>query len=298
MKYFLSILLLLFIFSANSASTSAIDSALASSYCKNIGNFYWEVGNKDGVVYSGQVGSTYSRTTSMPIASSSKLIYAAYVAEKHKGIYSSDDIRFLNFTSGYTEFQKCNIYDSIGTCASLVIFHPENVNKFDYSGGHMEKHAATVMGLSNLKSSDFSKEINSTLGTSFVYTYPQPAAGARASAANYAVLLNKILNNKIELGLHLNENLVCTSYSICPDKAVYGASPSPEPWSFSMGYWYENQPVTGDNTSSAPGALGFYPWVNKATGTYGILARNSQSLRAGWNSVQCGREIRKAYLQN
>lgn len=300
MKFILSILTPIFLLCAVSSAdaNSLVKSALSSESCKKLGNFYWEIGDKNGVVLSGKVGSTYSRTTVIPVASATKLIYAAYVAEKRKGIYTVDDKKFLNFQSGYTEFSGCDRFESVGQCASTAIYHPENLGKFYYAEGHMQIHASSIMGLSGMKSSALSREINSTLGTSFTFGQARPDGGANASAATYATFLSKVINNKLHLGSHLGESPVCTSYAVCPDKAVRGGSPAPEPLSYGLGYWIENQPVTGDGSYSSAGALGFYPWISVDKKYYGIISRKSIPPNAGLDSFNCGREIRKAYFKS
>ena len=53
--------------------------------------------------------------------------------------------------------------------------------------------------------------------------------------------------------------------------------------------------VTGDDGAvSSAGAFGFYPWLNQARDTYGILARKDEA-GTGFASVRCGRLIRKAW---
>lgn len=294
MKAILAASLILSFTAANAASNAVIDAVLASNVCKKLGDFYWEVGNANGPVASGQVGNTYGRYTVIPIASASKMIYAAYVAQKRRGIYTEDDKVYLNFQSGVTEFDQCDRFQTIGQCASGAVFRIENGNKFFYSGGHMQQHASTVMKLANMRTSQFAQEINSTLGTNFTYSQAQPAGGATASASSYAVLLTRIIGNKLIFDAHLGDSPVCTSFNACPTKAVQGASPIPEPWSYGLGYWIENQPG-GDGAFSSPGAFGFYPWISADKKTYGIISH--KSLLGAWSSVQCGREIRKAYLR-
>jgi hypothetical protein len=56
----------------------------------------------------------------------------------------------------------------------------------------------------------------------------------------------------------------------------------------------------GDGAFSSPGAFGFYPRIDASKTYYGILARETPTTPAPgsayYNSVQCGRMIRKAFM--
>ncbi len=44
-------------------------------------------------------------------------------------------------------------------------------------------------------------------------------------------------------------------------------------WNYGVGFWCEKVSEDGDCTLlSSPGAFGFYPWINRENGTYGIFA--------------------------
>ncbi|MBE7419399.1 MAG: hypothetical protein HS128_16975 [Ideonella sp.] len=91
------------------ASTTA---ASDSNACAPIRPFYWEIGDRSGAQATGSVNSTtdptvYAQDTVMAIASASKWLYGAYVAQLRGGALSDDDIRFLTFRSGYVRFDSC-----------------------------------------------------------------------------------------------------------------------------------------------------------------------------------------------
>src|SRR4029079_7558656 len=93
------------------AATAAAQSSVNA--CAPIRPFYWEIGDRSSALASGSVSSAasttvYTQTSMMSIASASKLLYAAYIAEKRAGVLSADDYRFLNFESGYTNFVTCD----------------------------------------------------------------------------------------------------------------------------------------------------------------------------------------------
>ena len=47
-------------------------------------NFYWEIGDVDGPLASGSVGTLYGPDSEMNIASASKFLWGAYVLERFK----------------------------------------------------------------------------------------------------------------------------------------------------------------------------------------------------------------------
>jgi hypothetical protein len=74
-----------------------------------------------------------------------------------------------------------------------------------------------------------------------------------------------------------------------------------------MAHWVENQtacigsagtlvPCTGDGAASSPGSNGFYPWIDSSATYFGLLARDSREGGVGFESAQCGRLIRKAFM--
>jgi hypothetical protein len=70
-----------------------------------------------------------------------------------------------------------------------------------------------------------------------------------------------------------------------------------EPWGYSYNHWVESQNGNGTvDAYSSPGKFGFYPWISNDKRFYGILSRHDTSLGAYVASVQCGRQIRKAFL--
>ena len=66
-------------------------------------------------------------------------------------------------------------------------------------------------------------------------------------------------------------------------------------WHYSLGHWVEDDPAVGDGAFSSPGAFWFYPWIDQSKTYYGIVARKDHAGSAV-DSVNCGREIRKAWM--
>ena len=287
------------------ASTTALNNAL----CVNITPFYWEIGDKSAALASasvpGTTGQSYSATTVMSIASASKWFYSTYFVQKTNGALSATDIKFLNFWSGYTNFSPtaCEAATTVGNCLDIPnqgttqgTFVAATENKFDYGGGHMQKHAA-INGLSGLDNAQLASEIQSQIGTDVGIRYgsPQLAGGVFTSAAEYGKMLRKIVGGTMVMNLVLGTHPVCASPGICPTAALSSPAPAGENWSYSIGHWVEDpDPAVSDGAFSSPGAFGFYPWIDKTKAYYGIVARVDPT--GAITSVQCGRLIRKAWV--
>ncbi len=277
--------------------------------CADIQPFYWEIGDKTALRTSGAVSKvgnaiTYGAQTVMPIASASKWIYGAYVAERRAGVLTAEDIRFLSFRSGYTNFTNtgCDILDNVDSCvlrSTNGALSPTNIDKFYYDGGHMQKHASLPspgMGLGIMANSALATEVRRMLGNELglSYTQPQLAGGVRINASDYAVFLRKILNGQLQIAALLGTSATCTNPVTCPS-ARYTPIIGGANWHYSIGHWVEDDPISGDAAFSSAGAFGFYPWINANKTLYGIIARVDAAAGAGNASAQCGALIRKAW---
>ena len=289
------------------AAKATAESATGS--CAAIQPFYWEIGDKSGALGSGSVrqagnATVYAATTVMPIASASKWIYGAYVAERRAGVLTPEDIQFLSFRSGYTSFSfiGCDNLDTVAECvarSSNGVFTPAHVGRFAYDGAHMQKHAslsAPGMNLGAMANAALALEIRRVLGTEIglSYTQPQLAGGIRSSAADYAIFLRKILKNELHIASLLGTNSTCTNPLTCPT-AINTPIDGGLNWNYSIGHWVETDPATGDGSFSSAGAFGFYPWINASKTLYGVVAR-AGGAGGGEASAQCGVRIRKAWV--
>ena len=302
--------------------------ARTAASCIPIQPFYWEIGDAQGPLTGGSVGrDAPRRDTPMAIASASKWIYAAYVAERRQGELTADDISFLSFESGYTRFRICQQWQTVASCLASPINgfgaqDPSTAHRFDYNGGHMQKHAA-LMGLGPQGNEALGMSIRSGLSPlgpdwSFQYTQPQPAGGGATSAADYAHFLRAAMRGDLQIGKLLGTHAVCTNPTTCPDQAVHTPVPETESWHYSIGHWVEDDPLVGDGSFSSAGAFGFYPWINADKQYYGVLARvdrqgvlagnqadsatadpmnDQRGSKQGAQSVDCGRLIRAAWIQ-
>ncbi|HEY9029172.1 MAG TPA: hypothetical protein VIP05_33110 [Burkholderiaceae bacterium] len=280
-------------------AAAAASAASQASDCVAVQPFYWSIGDATGKQGDGSVGAAPpTAQTIMSIASASKLVYGAYVAEQRGGVLTDTDIRFLTFTSGYTDFTGCQPGETVDACeadGSNATHVDANDGKFYYNGGHMEKHAADN-GLGAFDSAALAGAINATLGTSFAYSQPQLAGGIYTDATHYGAFLQRIVGGQLKIGALLGTHPVCTNPFTC-DAAVYTPIPS-ESDHYSIGHWVEDDPQVGDGAFSSPGAFGFYPWVDRSKTWWGIVARSVMvsDEQVALDSAKCGRRIRAAWV--
>jgi hypothetical protein len=290
-----------------SAAQSAIDAAIAGNTCNAIGDFYWEIGDARGLMLSGSVGTTVARTTELSIASASKWWFGAYVKERFSNVpLSASMVSGLHFTSGYSNFSFCSQMQTVAEChAAGNAYDAATDNHFYYGGGHDQKLGAIDLGLGAMRRNELTSEYARVLQpmlpevTGFSFNSPQFAGGGRTSGATYAAFLRALLREKLALGRALDDGAVCT----LPPTANNGStcttalnSPVPEPWDYAYNHWIEKPDGTNVEAYSSPGAFGFYPWLTASRNYYGVVARYSAGGGAAWQSVLCGRAIRRAAL--
>lgn len=301
---------------ASNNATGPVQAAQAvaesDSQCQDARPFYWEIGDAHQVLAHGQVGKDApDASTKLQIASASKWIYGAYVAQRRGGSLTAEDIRFLHFRSGYTKFRMCRQGQTVQACQeSLLNGHggqdKDTVGRFAYSGGHMQQHAV-LMGLGDLDNQALAAAIKRELGDvgaswDLSYSQPQLAGGAQSSAQDYGRFLRAILAGNLKMGALLGTHAVCTNPQTCAE-AVKTPIPQTESWHYSVGHWVEDDPAVGDGAFSSPGAFGFYPWIDAGKQYYGILAREEHKgiltadaeSKPAVRSVACGRAIRAAW---
>jgi Bacterial Ig-like domain (group 2) len=326
---------------ANSvAAAKATAANNAECKAPNITNaFYWEIGDKSGALVTGiqpsstgttldPQGNQISASTSLwSVASASKWIYASYVVEVRTAATikaqtsTSGDIPYLNFTSGWVFLgnypptsNTCTLIDTVDQCIAGIPATPvapdaSAVGAFWYDDDHMEQHASAVMGLGAQGIGDLSTTILAVLGVNlnFSYSIPILAAGVYTTSDDYASFLRNILNGTYQMSQTLSAFPVCTNSTVAGCNAVAGQSPiaaassNAEAWHYSLGHWIENDPTVGDGSFSSPGALGFYPWIDKDSTYYGLLVREDDSAKTsgayeGYQSAVCGRLIRQAWM--
>lgn len=303
--------------SGTSATTAAAAAAAATassnSLCNAIRPFYWEIGDRTGVLASGSVGTGFTADTTVNIASASKWLFAAYVIEKYGDVAAN--VPYLNFTSGYSNFDNslCLPSQTVAQCNNGAINVAEASAVppiFHYQGGHMQQFAATDSVLSGLHIGTLAAEINSRIGNDvgLAYVEPQPPGGVQTTAREYAVFLRKLLvgaSPSLRLGGLLGTHAVCTQPSATCNASIETAAKLPDNFHYSLGHWIEDDPAATPSSNfaySSAGAFGFYPWVDAGRTLYGIVSRQDPSVVGetegtgeGYSSIRCGRLIRLAW---
>jgi hypothetical protein len=266
--------------------------------------FYWEIGDGTARAASGSVmlpGSTVKVTakTVFSIASASKWVYGSYIAQRSEGKLTDLDRQYLAMRSGFTQFRYCETKQSVDSCLAFQgngEYTADTDGAFYYNGGHMQKHASMAgLGAMNIKALGI--EMRRLLGTDIPMTFVQPqlAGGAAMSADGYARFLRKIMTGSLQMGALLGTGKVCTNPLTCGlDNARLTPSPVGESWSYSVGHWVEDDPLTGDGAFSSAGAFGFYPWIDASRTWYGVVSR--QVPDGGPVSLACGQLIRQAWV--
>ncbi len=226
--------------------------------------FYWEIDDQNGIVTDSASGLVaagsinppgvsapkYQRATSMPIASASKWLYGAYVAEtvavQNNGVWQIAPayVPFLNFTSGYADMQDAcsaaatgianpTVQDCLnqpgtipGTTNATLVAPLQGV--FYYNSGHFEVFqagaAASIAGVMN-----GAKDTNSILASkltqafaaknvqmSLIYYTPILAGGVYTTPADYAAFLQGLIRpaNALIMASLLNPS-ASDPYAVC-----------------------------------------------------------------------------------
>ncbi len=309
---------------SNSVAASE-ETAQNNAACTAVQPFYWEIGDAHGALASGsstQTGGTVvTAATKLLFASASKWIYGMYVVQNRGGAVnlSAADVKFLNFTSGYsymdtlTQSATCTApatgADNINYCLTLpsstpgktyASHNPETDGVFDYDGGHEENHAGQLQPeINNLDTSQLGAAIAAGLNVSGItlrYTQPLLAGGIYASANDYSLILRAVLQGRLGMLDALGTNAVC-AWVGAGCNAAYSPAVTVK-WHYSIAHWVEDDPVTGDGAFSSPGAFGFYPWIESNKKFYGVLSRYATAngeIQNGLASSQCGHALRAAW---
>lgn len=280
---------------------AAQQTAASNAACATVAPFYFEIGDKNGTITGGPVGGNlYSATTKVAIASGSKWLFGAYVAETRGGVLAASDVQATHMQSGYVSQSdtSCTSTMTVSSCFSYgtnSTYTPASLGRFYYNGGHFQKWGVDN-GLGALTGPQLASQYQAVLGADIpvIFNIPLVAGGAIMSASDYAIFLRKILNNQLKIAGLLGYQKTCTLPGAC---ATADYSPIPVAWDYSVGHWVEDDPASGDGAYSSAGAFGFYPWIDSTKTYYGILARMDQvTPGAGYASAQCGGHIRKAFV--
>ena len=278
--------------------SAAQQTATNNSFCTAVSPFYYELGDRNGAILSGSIGATYTATTQMNIASASKWLFGAYVAEVRSGVLTADDTRATHMLSGYVSMSSgCGAGATVQSCfitSGHDAYTASEFNRYFYDSGHFQRWGVDN-GMGAMTGTDVANAYQTTLGVTSRFNGPLLAGGAIMSASDYSVFLRRILNNQLKIAGLLGDQKTCTLPGTCPT-ADYSPIAA-EAWNYSIGHWVEDAPGVGDGAFSSAGAFGFYPWIDSTKTYYGILAREDMTgTNRGYASAQCGRLIRKAYV--
>lgn len=289
-----------------SAAQAAQQVANQHPACQAIRPFYWELGDGQQRLAGGAVADDRGRTpyqadTVLPIASSTKWLYAAWVVQQRGGVLNAADVRALTMRAGYTSFGLCRRRHTVAECASFrdhADFDPQAVDHFHYAGGHFQQHGLG-MGLGPLDAAGLAQALGRVLGPELGIGFSQVmlAGGAEMAPQGYAAFLRKLLRGELLLGRQLGQHATCTSERTrerdCPGAPLHSPIPELGAWHYSLGHWVEDDPASSDGAFSSGGAFGFYPWISADQQTYGLIAR--KELRGAPASARCGLAIRRAW---
>jgi hypothetical protein len=295
---------------------AAAQATAAGTSCSAAGNFYWEVGDKTGASASGVRGRlAKDGNTAVPIASGSKLLFAAYVVQYRHGAanLSPAEIAYLTMRQGYTR-NDCAAGKTVLGCFEQFrndVQSTKDIGKFYYGGGHMQ--ALASLGLDRTLAGDsgaiLADSISAALGippNALSYSTPTVASGAVMSPMAYAAVLRQILAGDLLMSQALGVDAVCTSTAtdasgkpLCPSAVYTPPGPDHQVWQYSLGHWVEKDPDSGagDGAFSSPGEHGFYPWIDASRSYYGVVSRSSAFSPVAYQSaILCGQAIRKAFV--
>jgi hypothetical protein len=286
---------------------AATDTIANNTMCSvaTLGSYYWEIGDANGTLASGTVGTGGpTANTMMLIYSASKWLYASSVVQL-RGVQDSD-AGFLNFTSGWSKFGNqpfclgnSPTVDNCPPGTSKNMNDPITVERFAYDSGHMQYHASAMMGLGSANTTALAAQLNANIGNfRFSYNVPQLAAGVQATPSIYSKFLRLLVQNRLRMADALGSRKVCAQSQAPGCNAAYTPdSIGTEQWNYSLGHWVEDDPILGDHAYSSAGGGGFYPWIDVSKTYYGVVARERQNeSAAGFHSAQCGRLVRQAWV--
>ncbi|MCP5433623.1 MAG: hypothetical protein H6923_10180 [Alphaproteobacteria bacterium] len=297
--------------------TAAATAAANGEACEDVGSFYWEIGGPTGgPIVSGQVGSGYTRTTKIDLASASKWIFAAYVLERYNGLpggaSGADIVDALNMKLGYTNLNDllCEFTLTVKQCFTIISnddYDSAADGHFFYNSGHGQYVAQSTSHLNlptKTRSTLFSAvDAQLNLGSSFSYSNLPLSSGLAANAADYAAFLQTLMTGGYVLSDYLSYSPVAT-YPC--DTGLSGCTPlGSVDFHYSLHHWIEDNTggtlaggktlAAGDGAHSSPGAFGFYPWITADMQYYGIISVKNAA--GGFNdTVPCGQAIRAAFL--
>lgn len=283
-------------------SQAVVDTIAGSNSCRALGDFYWEMGDANGVLTKGQVGRRFDANSVVNLASASKWPFATYFVQKF-GLPDDKQIQGLTMRSGYVNMvdATCTLQLNINGCFTAPSpllplnsrISQDLVDRFYYNSGNFQKVAVDA-GLGNMTVLGLTGDMRKLLGISsgLNYLYPGVASGLYMSANAYASMLRKIMSNQLAMGGMLELGRTCTLAETCPTS---DRSPVVYDWDYGLGHWIERESGGNDEAYSSVGFNGFYPWITTDMQYYGVVSLE-RSTGIAQEAIDCGRLLRKSWL--
>lgn len=294
---------------AGNDAFAAVDSAARSAFeSEHLEGMGLTIYNRDGTKVFEQMYGDFSPDQRVPIASASKLVSGVVIFRlMDEGYLNLDSSaaevlgwtgdegavtlrQLLSFTSGLPPENRCT-YQSTVTLADCVVtisqagLDAAPGTRFDYGSVHLAvagRMAEVVTGQSwnNL----FASQLRDPLGLPADIVYyanplkgtgtdnPLLAGGLQMSMNEYEHILHFVFDKGVWQGSALMAPGIFDTQTIDPyPDAVVGKSPGSS-LRYGLTAWLEcTTPQTGCAAISSPGAFGFTPWLDRATGYYAIL---------------------------
>lgn len=297
---------------------AAVDSAARSAFeSEHLDGMGLAIYDRNGVKVFEQMYGNFSPDQRVPIASASKLVSGAVIFrlldEGYLTLDSSTGAvlgwpgaegavtlrQLLSFTSGLPPENRCT-YESTVTLADCVAtisqvgLEATPGTQFDYGSVHLAVAGRMAEAVTGQAWNDlFASQLRDPLGLPADLVYyanplkgtgtdnPLLAGGLRMSMNEYEHVLHFVFDKGVWQGSALLAPAIFDTQTIDPyPDAVIGKSPSGS-FRYGLTAWLEcSTPQTGCPVISSPGAFGFTPWLDRATGYYAILgmfdSNNSQ----------------------
>ncbi len=219
----------------------------------------------------------------------------------------------LSFTSGLEPNTGCLLLPSLTTaqCVALIEQTPLVAlpgTRYDYGGTHLAVAArmaevATGRDWNALYRERLADPLGLPAGVTFFTsprqangtTNPLTSGGLRASMNEYAQLLATVFHRGVYRNRTVGTTALFDAQSVEPyPTVVVGESPAVRAgftYRYGLTAWLEcSTPATGCAEFSSPGAFGFTPWIDRATGYYAILGMEEGGADDGQPSPGLGIE--------
>ena len=168
--------------------------------CRKLGDFVWLIGDARGTFGGQQFGHSVTPEEPLKIASATKWLFGAYVAERFKSDPASIDWEAMRMRSGYVDlnYSSCLFTDTVEGCANAGNNEHHTAAEdgfFYYGGGHFQQYALTL-GLGALGDDSLAAELSSRLGSDLHlgFNSPQLAGGGQMAPSGYATFLTVLVS--------------------------------------------------------------------------------------------------------